>query len=230
MAQYDQIATPYDELMGDTGDIPHTFLINPLMTSSLPKEKDSTVLDLGCGNGYWTKLLAKKYKKVVGIDNSQNLIQIAKSKRQLTNIEYKLVEIETGFPFNNDYFDLVFSNMVIHYIKNINKLAKDLYRIIKPNGLIILSFAHPIFESTKNPYLKSTKTRTPYKTSTLGGSAELTLQYESLDSIIKKFLNSGFKLLQQKDAFIPADLAEKYPRYKDSIGLPRAAILIFKKN
>ncbi|MDD2224709.1 MAG: class I SAM-dependent methyltransferase [Candidatus Shapirobacteria bacterium] len=230
MAQYDQIAKPYDELMGDTGDIPHTFLINPLMSSSLPKEKDLTVLDLGCGNGYWTKLLAKKYKKVVGIDNSQNLIKIAKNKRQLSNIEYKLVEIETDFPFANDSFDLIFSNMVIHYIKNLIKLTEELYRIIKPNGLIIFSFAHPIFESTKNQSLKSTKTRTPYKTSTLGGSAELTLQYEPLDLIIKKFLNSGFKLVQQKDAIIPADLAKKYPRYQDYIGLPRAAILIFKKN
>ena len=229
MAQYDQIAKPYDELMGDTGDIPHTFLINPLMSSFLPQEKDLTVLDLGCGNGYWTKLLAKKYKKVVGIDNSQNLIQIAKNKRQLSNIEYKLVEIEADFPFNNDSFDLVFSNMVIHYIKNINKLAQELYRIIKPNGLIILSFAHPIFESSKNPSLKSIKIRTLYKTFTLGGSAELTLQYEPLDLIIKKFLDADFKLVQQKDAIIPTDLAEKYPRYKEYIGLPRAAILIFRK-
>jgi len=229
MAQYDQIAKPYDELMGDTGDIPHTFLINPLMSSFLPQEKDLTVLDLGCGNGYWTKLLAKKYKKVVGIDNSQNLIKIAKSKRQLSNIEYKLVEIEADFPFTNDSFDLIFSNMVIHYIKNINKLAQELYRIIKPNGLIILSFAHPIFESSKNPSLKSIKIRTPYKTFTLGGSAELTLQYEPLDLVIKKFLDADFKLVQQKDAIIPLDLTEKYPRYKEYIGLPRAAILIFKK-
>jgi len=229
MAQYDQIAKPYDELMGDSGDIPHSLLINPLMVSSLPKEQDLTVLDLGCGNGYWTKLLAEKYKKVVGIDNSQNLIQIAQSKRQLSNIEYKLVEIETDFPLINDYFDLVFSNMVIHYIKNINKLTQELYRIIKPNGLIILSFVHPIFESTKNPSLKFAKTRTPYKTSTLGGSAELTLQYEPLDSVIKNFLNSGFKLVQQKDAIITTVLAEKYPRYKEYIGLPRAAILVFRK-
>ena len=229
MAQYDKIAKFYDDLMGDVGDVPHTFLIDPLMSSFLPPKRDLTVLDLGCGNGYWTKLLAQKYKKVVGVDNSKKLIQIAKNKRQLSNIEYKLVEIESDFPFINNSFDLIFSNMVLHYVKDLNKLIQELHRVVKPNGLFLVSFVHPIFESNKNSSLKSIKTRTPYKTSTLGGLAELTLYYQPLESIIKNFLNADFKLIHQKDAIITTDLVEKYPKYKEYIGLPRAVILVFRK-
>ena len=229
MAQYDKIAKFYDDLMGDIGDTPHTFLIDPLMSSFLPIKKDLSVLDLGCGNGYWTKLLGQKYQKVIGIDNSKELIKIAKNKRQLPNIEYKLIDIEDELPFADNSFDFMFSNMVIHYVKDLNKLIHELYRIVKPDGLILLSFVHPAFESNKNPSLKQCKKRTSYKTSTLGGLSELTLQFQPLDLIIKDFLSADFKLIGQKDAIITSDLVEKYPRYQEYIGLPRAAILIFRK-
>ncbi|MGH7203539.1 MAG: class I SAM-dependent DNA methyltransferase, partial [Candidatus Levyibacteriota bacterium] len=93
MAQYDSIASLYDEQMCDDGDLHHQYLFDPPMAQLLPHEANS-VLDAGCGNGYWAMKLAKKYKKVTAIDNSEELIKIAKAKRSLPNITYKQVDIE----------------------------------------------------------------------------------------------------------------------------------------
>lgn len=229
MSQYDPIATAYENLMGGNGDIPRRDLIDPLLINLLPKDENLTVLDVGCGNGYWTKILADKYKKIIAIDNSKKLLEIARNKRSSKNIKYKFEELEDEIKLPDNAFDLIFSNMVAHYIKNIDTFAKEMYKLIKKDGTMLVSITHPLFESKRDELLKSISKRTPYQTTTLNGLAKVMIYYEPLDKFKKHFTDIGFSLVLEKEAIITNNLIAKYARYAEYVGLPRAAIFIFKK-
>src|SRR2546429_5266751 len=107
MSEYQDAETAqfYDRKMGDSGDAHHRLLLDPPMEALLPAA-DVGVLDVGSGNGYGTQRLGRKYRRVVGIDQSEELVKIASAKRQPGfDIQYRVVDIENGLPFSDKSLD-----------------------------------------------------------------------------------------------------------------------------
>lgn len=101
--------------------------------------KNSTWLDLGCGHQIlpsWRedaeKELVLNCKRIVGID--YGLESLKKNK----SIKHKIRGDITGLPFKDETFDLITSNMVLEHVKYPEKLLKEVYQILKPNGIFIL--------------------------------------------------------------------------------------------
>lgn len=229
MNQYDPIASIYENLMGDVGDLPNQYLLDPILLELLPPQANLSVLDVGCGSGRWTKILAQKYDMIIGIDNSSKMLQIAKDKRVKNNIIYQQSELEKPLSFAAKTFDLIFSNLVVHYVKNIHALAQELYRISKPGGILLVSTHHPAFYIARYPQLKKISTRTAFTAKSLKGRVFLERFYEPLISFLSHFTDAGFLLQTQKDTVITQDFIKLYPRYKKFVGLPRFIVLKFKK-
>lgn len=99
------------------------------------------VLDLGCGDGKVTAEIAGQLKNgtVVGIDNSGAMITLANTEyptNRYPNLEFKLMDArELAF---EGQFDVVFSNAVLHWIKDHNPVVNGLYKAMKPGGKILL--------------------------------------------------------------------------------------------
>ena len=68
-----------------------------LLESWIPR--DSTVIDIGCGRGFWTKEVAKIAKEVVGIDRDSNLIEIAKQNKP-DNVEFIVGDVSDTLSFD----------------------------------------------------------------------------------------------------------------------------------
>lgn len=103
--------------------------------------KPKRVLDAGCGTGYCSRALNKKYKKadVFGIDIANGMIEEAKNKNSLFNkVDYQCADINK-LPFDNDYFDLVFSNLAVQWIMEPKLAFLELNRVLKPGGILIFS-------------------------------------------------------------------------------------------
>lgn len=103
--------------------------------------KDDIVLDIGCGNGLQTALLAKNCAKVIGIDVSEKDITFAKTylcHNRNINVELLNVRLEDA-KFVNETFDKIFSICVIEHIDNYREVLKESYRILKINGQMIFS-------------------------------------------------------------------------------------------
>src|SRR3990167_6925661 len=230
MNQYDLLASLYEKLMGDLGDLPNKYLLNPILLKHLPQDKNLYVLDAGCGSGRWTKVLAGRYDKVIGVDNSKELLKIAKNDRSAANISYSFSDLENPLPFEDNIFDLIFSNMVVHYLSNMTKIANEFYRILKSNGTLLFSTHHPKFDLARYKFLKQVNKRTKFvNKDSLKGKAAVTRYYEPIDLFIKHFIDAGFILISQEDRIITPEFEKIYPRYRDYVGLPRFTVFKFQK-
>ena len=95
------------------------------MIEMLNVEKGATVLDLGCGTGYLTKVLSERVGaegKVVAVDPDGERLKIAREKHSARNIEYIQADDKT---FPSGQYDVIFSNIVIHWIRQKGSLLSS---------------------------------------------------------------------------------------------------------
>ncbi len=113
---------------------------------------DQTVLDIGCGSGHGSNLLAGKFKKVFGVDVSAEAIEYAKKNWQLNNIEFA-VGSGTEIPFPGGQFDIVVAYEVFEHICDWQKFLSEIKRVLKPGGLVYISTPNKTLYSpgTKKP-------------------------------------------------------------------------------
>lgn len=100
--------------------------------------KKGIILDIGCGTGVGSTILAKKFKKVVGIDVSKEAIEYAQRNWKRKNVEF-FIGSGTKIPFPNNTFDIVAGFEVIEHIKNWKGFLKELKRVTKNRGTLYLS-------------------------------------------------------------------------------------------
>jgi len=99
--------------------------------------KGKTALDQGCGGGRYTVALKNLgLSKVVGLDCSETGIMDAKERLKLYDIENVFFDVGSvlEMKYDDNYFDFVFSNGVLHHTLSIEKGIKELIRVLKPNG------------------------------------------------------------------------------------------------
>jgi SAM-dependent methyltransferase len=101
------------------------------------------VLDLGCGYGFYTHYLSSIGGNVIGCDGSEQMIQIAKTKYPDNNFD--VVDIIKPLPYEKSTFDIVFCNQVLMDIDCLEDVYREVYKVLKPNGVFYFSIVHPAF-------------------------------------------------------------------------------------
>lgn len=92
------------------------------------------ILDVGCGTGYLTHLIAEKGADVLGIDSSDDMVKKAQQTYPL--VSFQTADI-TQFQ-SNIAFDAVFSNAVLHWVLQAPQAAQQMYQTLKKGGRLVL--------------------------------------------------------------------------------------------
>lgn len=105
--------------------------------SNLPPNQ--TVLEIGCGTGNSSQLIKKYFqaKMVYATDLDERMIDIAKKGNKDDSISFE-VQNATKLKYKENYFDAVFDLGVIHHIPNWKDCLKELQRVLKPNGQLVI--------------------------------------------------------------------------------------------
>lgn len=103
-------------------------------------QKNDCILDLGCGDGLLTKMMAEIATDgfILGIDASEGMISRA-NKYKMPNLEFDQIDIN-DITFEN-MFSIIISNATLHWIKNHNKLLTNCYNALKKEGILRFNFA-----------------------------------------------------------------------------------------
>lgn len=124
-------------------------LDNPRRRQSMPPEEtlrkfnindSGTLLDVGCGIGYFTIGAASILKNgnVIGLDIMEEILEVAKGRSQgIRNIEYRKSE-EYSFPVEDKSVNYVFISNVIHEVENKIQYFTEIKRVLKADGTICI--------------------------------------------------------------------------------------------
>ncbi|HOK35379.1 MAG TPA: class I SAM-dependent methyltransferase [Candidatus Pacearchaeota archaeon] len=197
---------------------------NKAILNLIKKEKNSKILDAGCGEGYLCRLAAKidKSNQIFGIDLSLKLIKTAKDleKQRPLGIKYSVGDFrKTDFP--SSFFDVIFSHQTIHEVPNPEKAIKEFFRILKKDGKLILLFLHPCFEVDPKLYFEPIKIKkSSYLVSGIKSPSAYFYLHLPLSRWIEILENNGFLIKRIDEPHPPLELMKKDEWWKENFQKP----------
>lgn len=156
-----------------------------MLKKFLPKDISyiSSILEIGCGTGNFTKILVEKYpySKIVAVDISEEMIEVAREKvSQRKNINFIVADIENFLPFEK--FELITSNATLQWLDDLGSFLPKIIHYLTENGRVVFSVFGRETYSELSFVLK--KIKGPKITLT----SETFINYEKLENELKKNL------------------------------------------
>jgi malonyl-CoA O-methyltransferase len=102
-----------------------------------------SILEIGCGTGKNTALLARVGRQVLAIDFSTGMIEKAREKLSLANVTFNAADITHAWPGEDQSFDLVVCNLVLEHISDLSFIFAQAFRVLRLGGRFFVSELHP---------------------------------------------------------------------------------------
>ena len=109
-----------------------------------------TVLEIGSGEGYGVIELAPKSNKYIAIDKYD--LPISEKLKSNNNIEFKKMNVPPLRGIEDNSIDFVITFQVIEHIQHDDKFVKEIYRVLKPGGKMVLTTPNLLMSLSRNPW------------------------------------------------------------------------------
>lgn len=130
---FGKAASTYDAHAQFQRDVGHRLL------GFLPEDlSGKTVLDVGCGTGYFSQQLRQRGAEVICFDLSEQMLAAAKTRCGEHNVTYQQGDAEC-LPFESDSVDFVFSSLALQWCEDLSVPLREMRRVVKPSGQICFS-------------------------------------------------------------------------------------------
>ena len=106
--------------------------------SEYVREKNSRVLDVGCGTGTTTRYLGREFKRVIGLDYSLKFCKYSKQKTKTLSSVFYINSDACFLPFKNECLHGVFSYTTVEHLYDVQKALDEMYRVVRRGGVILI--------------------------------------------------------------------------------------------
>ena len=137
-AAYEKWSETYDEQPNTTRDL-STLALKQLV----PDLNGLTLVEAGCGTGTNSLWLAPKCSQLIGLDISDGMLRVAKSKVRLPHVQFICQDMREPWPLADETADLVLINLVLEHIEVLEPVLRSAARVMGPGALLIISDLHP---------------------------------------------------------------------------------------
>lgn len=147
--EWNDAAESWTDFVREGKDYYRDGLNNPATFKLIGDVRGGLVLDLACGEGYNTRMLARKGAKVTGIDFSEKLVELAKleEEKEKLGICYRVSDATDLKWLSSNHFDLVTCFMSLQDIENYKRAIYEVARVLRNRGRFVFSIPHPCFET-----------------------------------------------------------------------------------
>lgn len=139
----------------DTNDYRNHFLM-PNMLAMVGDVAGLDLLDLGCGEGGYSRELARRGARVVGIDASARLIEVARARAASENVTVDLICANANRldGIADASFDRVLASMSLMDMEDYQGAIREIARVLRPGGELLMSITHPCFQARVSRWIK----------------------------------------------------------------------------
>lgn len=195
-----------------------------------PDVAGKRVLDLGCGYGWHCRYAAERgAQRVLGLDLSRRMLERASRENGGPGITYRLCGIE-DYAYPEEAWDLVVSNLALHYVEDLEAVYRKVYRTLVPGGVFLFNIEHPVFTAgVREDWIYGGDGRPLYwpldnyffpgERETLFLGQPVRKQHHTLTQILNPLLAGGFRLEAVEEAMPPAEMLD-LPGMADELRRP----------
>lgn len=174
----------------------------PAMLAALPPVKDRDVLDAGCGPGFYADWLASHGARVVAVDVSQRMAEIASARLGPRAAVHAVDMAELGSLVSAASLDLVVSSLAVHYVHDLASLFAEWARVLRPGGHVVFSTHHPFYDLKR--VRRGGYTRTEIVEDSWGWLGAVRYYHRPLTALLAPLLAAGF-LIERVDEPAPTE-------------------------
>ena len=200
------------------------YYIMPYTLEKLGDVKGKYILDLGCGEGGYSRALAHKGAVVTSADCSEVMIEYARNKahEEDLRIEHYVINANALNDINENYYDVVLCSMMLMDIEDLDGTLKEIHRVLKPNGTVFISILHPCFKGKETKWLKNNGTievlvsdyHNPkeWVGEIKEMNAPILYRHRTLSDYIKAFVKNNFKIIDMNEPIPTEEAAQMSSR------------------
>jgi len=122
----------------------------PAFLRMLPEVRGLSGLDLGCGEGHNTRLLARRGARMTALDLAPAFVRHARAAEtgEPLGIRYLRASAQ-ALPFRDATYDFATAFMVLQDVPDQERAAREAFRVLRPGGFFQFSITHPCFQTSK---------------------------------------------------------------------------------
>ncbi len=221
-----KVATWYDEYLEGEKDSYQRQVILPNLVRLVAPRKGLRVLDIACGQGFFTRAFREAGATADGVDIAPELIAIARARSGTGGIFHIASADDLSFAKDASY-DVATSVLAIQNIKNLAGVCHEAARVLLPGGRFIIVMNHPAFrvpkrsdwdfdEAEKTQYRRVGRYLSAFETKIdmhpgKKGSAQTISYHRSLQDYSKMMAKEGFAIAKLEE-WISHKRSERGPR------------------
>ncbi len=195
------------------------------------------VIDLGCGEGRFSRMLAERGALVTGVDLCRPFIEYATSHR-IAGEAYLIGDMEDLSDVPSAEFDIAVSYVTLVDVSNVRRAVGEAFRVLRPGGRFVVCNLHPMASASPG-WIKQGGRRLHYPLDRYFDEGERTIPLEedrflvnfhrTLSTHFRVFLDVGFAVEGLREPTPTEEQARQYPVVSDNLRVPDFIIYILSK-
>lgn len=209
--------------VAETNDF-RMYFIMPYTLQQFSDVPEKKILDIGCGDGGYSRALAHRGASVTSIDCVIDAINFAmkKANEEGLKIEHFVRNSNDLYDIGDSTFDIVLCSMMLMDIEDFEGTLKEIYRVLKPKGKVFISMLHPCFKPKESKWTLEDETikvivsdyfnPTEWVGEIKGINTPILYRHRTLSDYIKAFIKIGFRLIDMNEPLPSEEQINLSPR------------------
>ncbi|MBQ6868212.1 MAG: class I SAM-dependent methyltransferase [Clostridia bacterium] len=230
----------YRKLRGKEGNANELFEM-PALFSLLPSLENKRVLDLGCGyGGHCMEFVRMGAERVVGVDISQKMLEIAREENVHEKISYVNMAMEDISAIDGK-FDIAVSSLALHYVEDFEGVVKNIHSLLNEGGMFVFSQENPIVtchsggsrwtkdENGNKIHMNLANYGIEGERDTVWFVDNVKKYHRMFSTVVNTLTENGFVIEKMTEPLPTEELLAKYPDHRDLLHKPDFMLIRARK-